>query len=621
MSMFDQKAEFVQRLLKEAKAEQIGRLNEDKALTEKWKALHLLDGLSETKCRVRARLLENQAKYMKQKLLREANTDADIQGFISVAFPAVRRVLDKSMVEDFVSVQPLKGPAGLIYYIEYKFSTNKAGVGGYLDTNGRIYGDRTDPNSDQALVSSASGGLYNFNSAAYSRREVVSASFGTGSAANTQISASVLNSADHASLKLVKFDPDAVAAMADSKLTAWRFVGMHASASAGTAWASVPFNTQKADLDMLTSWVPLSASSTATNTGEPGVPVAVAPVTAGSIGLLRHLTARDGDDMVFFFSCSSSLVATGMANTIDELLLGASLFHASASMSFPVSQSISSVSGIDGSFTFAPAFESDFLSTSAVVIPEIDFDIVGKTINTETRKLRAKWSPELAQDINAFYSINAEEALTQVLTDHMAAEIQSEILTDLLQNAGAATYYWSRRPGEYLDKTTGAVASGSPDFTGHVQDWYRTLIETILEVAAQIEKRTVLGQANFLITSPEVCVILQNTIEWVALDEERGALKIGAVQVGSLNGGLKIYKHSYFPKNQILLGYKPEGNEIEDLIGGGYVYAPYVPIIVSPIVADPEDRTPRRMVMSRYATEMIRGDFYGKVIVRSLNMT
>ena len=329
---------------------------------------------------------------------------------------------------------------------------------------------------------------------------------------------------------------------------------------------------------------------------------------------------------MFFFSCSSTAAALDFANFDIDLRNttawsgpGTGAKAATASVSFPVSQAVASVSGVDGSFSFSPAFESDFLSTSEVVIPEIDFDIVGKTINTETRKLRAKWSPELAQDINAFYSINAEEALTQVLTDHMAAEIQSEILSDLLQNASAANFFWSRRPGEYLDKTTGAVASGSPDFTGHVQDWYRTLIETIYEVAAQIEKRTVLGQANFCITSPEVAVILQNTIEWVALNEERGAMKIGAVQVGSLNGGLKVYKHSYFPKNRILIGYKPEGSEIEDLLGGGYVYAPYVPIIVSPIVADPEDWTPRRMVMSRYATELLRSDFYGTIAVRRLN--
>jgi len=615
---FDQASLMVKKLLNEAQADQSRRLEEDEALVSRWQKYGLLDGVKgRLKQARRARLYENQAQYMKAKLLTEASTNADIQGFIAVAFPAVRRVLDKSMIEDFVNVTPMKGPSGLVYYIDYKYSTNKGGVGGYLNTGSSVYGTKTGPDQYNPLTNDAEGGLYNFNSTAYSRREVVTTASATGSA--NWFTGTVLTASNSNHLQLVQYDPEAVRAMNGDKLVEIRCSGLWLSATNAGTWGNVNFATSNADVNLLTSWVVLSGSSTATATGVPGTPVPVG--LAGHRKLLRHLTRKDGDDVVFYLSASSSAAAAIMGDVADNHVAPTGAWNNSLSLSFPITQGVSSVSGVAGSFSFSPAFESDFLTTTEVAIPELDFSIESKNINTESRKMKAKWSPEMAQDINAFYGINAEEALTQLLTDHMAAEIQSEIMTMLLQNASAANYYWSRRPGKFLDKTTGETASGSPDFTGHQQDWYRTLIEAIFEVCAQIRKRTVLGDANFLVTSPEVAVILKNTLEWKAKEEKRGEYRIGSVESGSLQGTLKVYEHSYFPENKILIGFKPQGGEVEELLGGGFVHAPYVPIIVSPIVADPEDFTPRRMVMSRYANEVLRGDFYGTVTVLDMNFT
>lgn len=590
------------KLLLEGSEERESRRQEDDALVARWKNQGLLDGLTDQRMRVRARILESQRAYMKHKLLREASSDADIQGFIGVAFPAVRRVLDKSMAEEFITVSPLKGPSGQVFYIDYKYSTNKAGVGGYIDTASSPYGASSGPSKDVPLSNLAEGAFYKFENQAYSRREIVTPAF-TAGASNAFITGTVLSTATAAHLKRADYDPVAVAAMADSKLTEVRLKGLWLSQTSGATWNSAIAGANTIDKSVLQAWVPLSGSSTAESSGVPGV-----PVPFPSVKLLRHLTKVDGDDVCFYFSASTGAAATALSSVLT------------ASMSVPIRTNVASVTGSDGAFSFAPAFESDFLSTTSIVIPEIEFDIRSKNIQTVTRKLKAKWTPEVAQDMDAFYSINAEESLTQLMTDHMAAEIQAEIFTKLLSGASAARYYWSRRPGFYVNKSTGAAASGSPDFTGNVQDWYRTLIETIFDVAAQIEKRTVLGEANFLVTSAEVAVILKNTLEWKAIEESQGVHRIGAVSAGTLQGRMKVYTNNHFPSNVILVGYKPEGSELEEMLGGGCVYCPYVPIILSPLMANPEDGTPRRMIMSRYATELLRGDFYGVVIVRDMDL-
>ena len=154
MDKFQQMAKLSQRLVEGAKGDALRRIEEENLLVERWTDLRLLDGVkSDHRKRVRARLLENQANYMKRRLLTEATTNADIQGFLAVAFPAVRRVLDKSMAEEFVAVQALNSPAGLIYYIDYNFATTKAGVGGYLDSGSSVYGAKTGPRYPAPRVS------------------------------------------------------------------------------------------------------------------------------------------------------------------------------------------------------------------------------------------------------------------------------------------------------------------------------------------------------------------------------------------------------------------------------------------------------------------------------------
>ena len=234
-----------------------------------------------------------------------------------------------------------------------------------------------------------------------------------------------------------------------------------------------------------------------------------------------------------------------------------------------------------------------------------------------TKKLKAKWSPELGQDLNAYHNLDAEVELTSILSEQIALEIDREILQDLVAGATAGTFYWSRSPGLFVNRTTGAeigATSAAPDFTGTVSEWYETLVETINDVSAQIHRKTLRGGANFIVVSPEVANVLEFTSGFrasITADSDRGT--VGAIKTGSISKKWDVFVDPYFPRNVVLVGRKG-GSFLES----GYVYAPYVPLQVTPTIFGTEDFVPRKGVMTRYAKKMVRPDMYGLVIVRGL---
>ena len=250
-------------------------------------------------------------------------------------------------------------------------------------------------------------------------------------------------------------------------------------------------------------------------------------------------------------------------------------------------------------------------------IPEIDIRVDSIAITAMTKKLKAKWSPELAQDLNAYHNLDAEVELTSILSEQIALEIDQEILSDLVAGATAGKLYWSRRPGKFLDRETGADLTNSlaPTFTGTVSEWYETLLETINDLSARMHRKTLRGGANFIVCSPEVASLLEFTAGFKASvkpDDDQGSW--GAVNVGSLSRKMDIYVDPYFIRNVILVGRK--GNSF---LESGYVYAPYVPLQVTPTIFGTEDFVPRKGVMTRYAKKMVRPDMYGLVVCYDLN--
>jgi hypothetical protein len=243
-------------------------------------------------------------------------------------------------------------------------------------------------------------------------------------------------------------------------------------------------------------------------------------------------------------------------------------------------------------------------------------------INTESRKLRASWTPEMSQDLNAYHSIDAEVELTNLLSEQISQELDQLLLNDLLKGATAGTFYWSRRPGKFVNRLTGADLGASeggnyaapPDFTGNVSMWYETLIETINDLSAQIQRKTLRGGATFIVCGPEVANILEFTAGFRASathSEEKGS--VGVVNAGSISKKFDVMVSTYFPRNVILVGRKGSG-----FLESGYVYSPYVPLQMTPTVFDPDNFTPRKAVMTRFGRKMVRPDMYGLVIVTDL---
>jgi len=551
-------------------------------LVEKWSVTGLLEGLNGKHADNMAVLLENQAA----ELLNETSQVADIIGFQNVAFPIVRRVFGGLIANELVSVQPMSLPSGLLFYLDYRFDTVKAGnKNNDFTVGGSLFGDQTAPGTENL----ATNGLYNLGTS-YSQRERV----GTAKFAYTSATASLSD---------INWDPDLSASIATDdtkhlkKLTLTSGYSEHANSGSDRS------------INGLKHWMPVSGTSTVKTTTTDGTPIRLGTDAAADVIVYRRFTVSSGDDLVFIVS--GTLPGEGGVGTLVDST------NNWVYVSYLVDPSLTG--GTSGTLV-VPAFESDFASSPTPVIPEIDLRIQSVSVTAETRKLKAKWTPELAQDLAAYQNLDAEVELTQILSEQIALEIDREILADLLYGATGETMYWSRKPGNFLDKLTGNTATGA-SFTGTVREWYETLIETIIDVANEIHRKTLRGSANFIVTSPDVCTILEASVLYKpaytldSMGQVGTPFSVGAEAVGTLSYRFTVYKDPYFPRNKILVGYKG-GSYLET----GYVYAPYVPLIVTPTIFAPEDFTPRKGVMTRYGKKMVRSDFYGTVTIIDLNV-
>lgn len=559
---------------------------EGAALKRKWAATGLLKGLKdEVAVRNMVRLLENQAgdlKRMKKAwsggLLQESTTMAsgDIEGFATVAFPMVRRVFAKLVANDLVAVQPMSLPNGLIFFLDFKYGTSNSGQSGQYVNGSSVYGQGVLGSQITGGVSltggNAEAGFYNLN-------QGYSSPLTGASAAVTVVASGTVGGTWTGTLssygdKLVQFDPDLSGS----------------TVCVGTVNLSA-FSQLNRD-----SFITLTITSSLSNGSQ-----------------VRRLTQYHPTDR------TKLLVVTYGDNSDTTNQLSSSL---AATLGFQYAATDNFVDGVNGLGSVAGAanwlFESDVTTVSGNFgdlrgeIPEIDIKVDSINVTAITRKLRAKWSTELGQDLVAYHSVDPEQELTEILSEHIGLEIDREILGDLVRGATGSTKYWSRRVGQYLDDT-GAVISNTV-FYDNVSNWYETLVEKINDVSAEIHRKTLRGGANFIVCAPQVANILEFTAGFkasVLADEDKG--NAGAVNVGSISKKFEIYVQADFLEPVILVGRKGKS-----FLESGYVYAPYVPLQVSPTIFGTEDFAPRKMVHTRYAKKMVRPDMYGLVLVKNL---
>ena len=511
-----------------------------KKLSEKWEKTGLLEGLDGYDKNSMSILLENQAKQLVTESSR-TGTASNSEEWSGVALPLVRRVFAEIAAKDFVSVQPMNLPSGLVFFLDFKYGTAQPGFdvvsGVSRDGSGTLHGQTN-------TSGNPSGGLYGSGRFAYSINEAASDSI------SAPTSASVLFSE-------VNFSADLSASL---------------------------------DAGHLRSVTVATGSNSITNVDAEGV---------------RGFSIS-GSNIVAFFPEFTSIDTSG-------------------NIKFIVSGS-DDIENIVVKYQKQPTdvtrgdFEDTSTSGSAVSldIPEIDVQLRSETIVAKTRKLKASWTPEFAQDLNAYHSIDAEAELTSMLSEYISMEIDLEILDMLIENA-VSSANWSAKVG-FDDDGVGngedrftEISGASNAYTKNA--WYQTLGIKIQKVSNEIHRKTLRGGANFLVTSPTVATILESIPGYAAdTDGDQSQFAMGVQKIGALNNRFTVYKNPYMTENIILMGYR--GSQFLET---GAVYAPYVPLIMTPLVYDPTNFTPRKGVMTRYAKKMVRPEFYGKIQVAHLD--
>jgi hypothetical protein len=613
---------------------------EGRRLVEKWTRTGLLRGLDGVKRDNMARLMENQAAQM----LREVNSlgngggggtsSGDIRGFTNIAFPIVRRVFGGLVANELVSIQPMSLPSGLLFYLDYTYGSDVGGDANLqtgVSTSGATYkGGQSIYNNPVGKGvrsgSLATGGQYDLIGTGFTKvhssSQGISVTARGAFQAGSTLTATAKCFATGTDGRFLQFDPQVTTLIetdaADNALNGlgqFQFVFLDAT--------SFPPNT---DFQQVKEIALHSATPAGAGLAVPG------EAFQGGQNILNIRRLNQYGTFAGGVFTPNPLLPSGSANAVVLTVVsgayagGAGAAALCLTASYAVADTLN-IDSSDASTLTIPSFESDFGTSPSPVIPEIDIKIESIPVTATTRKLRARWSPELAQDLNAYHSMDAEVELTQILSEQIALEIDREILNDLLTEAKGANYYWSRAPGRFVNKTNGAevlrgdTLTPGPAFTGTVREWYETLIETIIDVANEIHRKTLRGSANFVVVSPDVATVLEASVLYkpnYSIDGQGqvgGAMSIGATPIGTLSNRFTVYKDPYFPRNKVLVGYKG-GSYLET----GYVYAPYVPLIVTPTIFAPEDFTPRKGVMTRYGKKMVRADFYGTVTCLDMNI-
>ena len=527
-------------------------------LANKWDKTGLLEGLgNESKKNSMSMILENQAKQLVTEISQDGglpappgaignsfNTQAGAGAqWAGIALPLVRKVFGQIAAQEFVSVQPMNLPSGLVFYLDFQYGDTK---------NSDVGTDPTTFTSGDSVYGTTNTGLNPFST--------------NGAAGNG------LYGPGRFGFSLPSQSAPAIAA-----------------AFTSASWKDVGFDSN------------LSASAAA---GE----IAQVVVTLANIAAVGNGSA-DVDAVRSFAASAAGVVSQANAyNYADAtnvyLFVSASAGNAAVACDLYYSQ-------VPNDNTLG-----DFQNTNA--IPSINIQMRSMALVAKTRKLKAVWTPEFAQDLNAYQALDAEAEVTNILSEYISLEIDSEILAMLIQDAAAGTEYWSANGNEFYvsgDDFTqkGAGAGGFYNTQGQ---WFQTLGTKVNKLSNEIHRLTLRGGANFMVVSPTVSTILESIPGFAAdnSDAEKMEYAFGIQKAGQLNGRYKVYKNPYMTENTILLGYR--GTQF---LEAGAVFAPYIPLIMTPLVYDPETFVPRKGLLTRYAKKMLRPEFYGKIYVNGLN--
>jgi hypothetical protein len=576
----------------------------------KWDKLGFLEGLKGHMRENVAQLYENQASY----LINEASTTSDTGAFETVVFPIVRRVFSKLLANDIVSVQAMNLPIGKLFYFvpniqSYETETSTTGIhyapygspnnttgdpnAGYnYNTTKDLY-DRFYEGNEPALDPP---GLFDYSKGQFSAITKDSTAYAT------QVVTAQWNSAT-GNLEPAAYN--SVTGGTDGNGSYRKVLLIMSGFSSIGAGKLIGPDGQPMDNEAFLSDLTIKGISTnvytSANTSNPY--------------LFRVVTQRYGKGIVQYGNNNTNapFPSSGTdGGDYDNICDANGNIYLEVDLQVPVCITCGgSLDGYTGS-----TFSSNTVSNTAFQasyriyknlefedrIGEVSFDLQSVTVSVTERKLRAQWSPEMAQDVAAFHNIDAEAELTALLSEQVAAEIDREILRDLRKGAA-----WNLR-WDY----NGWKRLGSSAVPYTQKDWNQTLITAINQISAQIHKSTLRGGANWIVVSSEISAIFDD-LEYFHVSNaapEQDQYNMGIERVGTLAGRYQVYRDPYFPPNQVLMGHKGTS-----LLDTGYIYAPYVPLQLTPTMYNPFNFTPIKGIMTRYAKKMVNNRFYGRITV------
>ena len=532
------------------------RMEETRGLVKKWEPTGLLEGIQEEQ-RVHgmAVLLENQARQLIDESS-HTGTASNSEEWSGVALPLVRKIFGELSAQEFVSVQPMNLPSGLIFYLDFKYGTAQAGFTSGTEVFGKTSGsgDPTD-------------GLYGAGKFAYSSNDFSTATLTTSSA--NVAAGSTTYQTGSVTLDDIDFEPDLSASV---------------------------------------------ATGNRTDNGLSKLTVAVSSMTNPDLeGIRAFEVSGSGFDEYFPAYTSLNAAETEISFIVRNSITGDVVNSVGAVVNYHKQPTDVTRGDFEATKT-----QVDANAESDIDIPEIDIQMRSIPIVAKTRKLKAVWTPELAQDLNAYHSVDAEAELTSLLSEYVSMEIDLEILDMLKANASAKTERWSARVGfEYDSSATRFYESSGASNAYTKGDWFQTLGNKIQSVSNAIHQKTLRGGANWIVVSPEIATILESIPGYATSadgDATNKSYAMGVQKAGLLNNRYTVYKNPYQFENTILVGFRGS-----NFLETGAVYAPYVPMIMTPLVYDPKNFTPRKGVMTRYAKKMVRPEFYGTVTVADID--
>jgi len=573
----------VQQLLESAAGTWKNLQSDAAKLATKWSKTGLLEGLDEINRNNMSLLLENQAK----QLVVESNQIASNSGYTvgtqgenwaGIALPLVRKVFGTIVAKEFVSVQPMNMPSGLVFFLDFQYGNSKTPF-----TSGQsLYGNRNASGQFPFQTTATEGGLYGAGRFAYSTNQFSS---------SIQVSASVNNV------------PPTLGAGTGSVVSAsWSELNFDSTYSASVAAGQIY------------KFTVVTASTTISNVfDEDGVRAFILQSGSNftSASLLQQFTTYNytGNSISFFFTGAANFAnITAGANTLT-------VFYNKAT-----NLNNETLTGNDQRGDFE-ADRTDVsvpnsLNATQIVIPEINVRMQSQPITAKTKKLKAVWTPEFAQDLAAYQNIDAEAELTNIMSEYISMEIDLEILDMLIEDAAAGTEYWSAINNVVYNGSTLATQAATNGFYNTQGQWFQTLGTKVQKLSNRIHQLTLRGGANFIVTSPTVATVLESIPGFASTNNgeaDQMEYAFGVQKMGSLNGRYKVYKNPYMTENLMLMGYK--GSQFLET---GAVFAPYIPLIMTPLVYDPDTFTPRKGLLTRYAKKMLRPEFYAKIYVSGL---